>query len=184
MAVPALSDTHLYDQKESYSHKQLYCCSCRSSLFKLLHFFWSLLGVGFLLSCQPLLKFPDTLQRCSLVSALQFCPLYVFWPFYSFYETVTRNLLWTCYSNQVGLQYSYIIIKEHLPCLLRAETWELLPQNASVPDIMFSWAFLMQIWAHEGISSSLIGSIQLIKRVTSRRQRWDLCLCTADTVAL
>lgn len=42
MVVPALSDTQLYDQKE-----QLYSLSCRSSLFKLLHFFWSLLGVGF-----------------------------------------------------------------------------------------------------------------------------------------
>lgn len=84
---------------------QLYSCSCRSSLFKLLHSFWSLLGVGFFLSCQCFLKFPDTLQRSSLVSAFQFCPPYVFCPFYSFYETVTRNLLWTCYSNQVGPQY-------------------------------------------------------------------------------
>lgn len=184
VAVPALSDTQLYDQKESYSHKQLYSHSCRSSLFKLLHFFWSLLGVGFLLSCQCLLKFPDTLQRSSLVSAIQFCPLCVFWLSYSFYKIVTRNLLWTCYSNQVGLQYSYIIIKEHLPCLLRAETWEFFPQISSVPDIMFSCAFFIQIQAQEGISSSLVGSVHPTvswARGSPVEDKDGICVCAQQT---
>lgn len=186
MVVPALSDTQLYDQKEHYSHKQLYSCSCRSSLFKLLHFFWSLLGVGFFLSCQCLLKFSDTLQRSSLVSAIQFSPPYVFWPFCSFYETVTRNLLWTYYGDQVDPQYSYIIIKKHLPCLFRADAWEFFPQNASVSDIIFSCAFLFQIWAYEGISLSFIGSVQLSPEWEGHQQkpRWDLCLCPADTATL
>lgn len=123
MVVPVLSDTQLYDQKEHYSHKQLYSLLCRSSLFKLLHFFWSPLGVGFLLSCHCLLKFSGTLRRSSLVSSILFCPLYIFCPLYSFYETEARNEFWKSYSNQVGLQHSYVIIKEHLPCLFKSNMW-------------------------------------------------------------
>ena len=152
MIVPALSDTQLYGQKERYSHRQLYSLSC-SSLSKLLHFFWSLLGVGFLLSWH----FSGTLQRSSLLSAILFCPLHIFCPPYTFYETEIRNEFWKSYSNQVGLLSSYITTKEHLPCLFRANTWDLFPQNASISDIMLSCVFLMQTWSDETISSSLIG---------------------------
>lgn len=129
--------------------------SCRSSLLKLLRVFWSLSAVGFLLSCHCLLKFLDTLQRNSLVSALLFCPLYIFLPLYSFYESEKRNKLWKPCSYQLDLQY--IITKEHLLCLFRANTWDLFPQNASILDTVLSLWVSHANGSDETINSSFIG---------------------------
>lgn len=150
MAVPALSDTQLYDQKERYSHDQFYRLSCRSSLCKLLHFFWSPLGVGFLLSCQCLLKFSGTLQSSSLVSAVLFCPLYSFCTLYSFCNTerqVMNSGSPTVTRSATGVHVP--LQRNTSPAFLEL-MHETFSHRMHLLQISY-WlcGFLMQVWSHE-----------------------------------